>query len=175
MRYIYTFFITVLIASLSYSIYLTNENGILKVNVNTLNNASKKAENALILKLDSSSSVIDSLTILKAKTAIINHFKIVERQKFIAIVDSSQLPIIFNPEYQLLNCLYDSVSQENELNNKMIAVQGKYISILSNRTDSFQLLNSSLSINNKILLHKVKTYRFITAGGAIILLTVLLL
>lgn len=175
MKYLYTFFIIVLIASLSYSIYLTNENGILKVNVNTLNNASKKAENALILKLDSSNNIIDSLTILKAKTAIINHFKIVEKQKFITVVDSSQLPIIFNPEYQLLNCLYDSVSQENELNNKMIAVQGKYISILSNRTDSFQLLNSSLSINNKILSHKVKTYRFITAGGAIILLTVLLL
>ena len=175
MKYIVTFFAFVLVASFGYCIFLTDENGKLKTNIVALNNATKKAENAFILKLDSSSNIIDSLMLLKSKTAIINHFKIVEKQKLVTITDSTKEPIIFNPEYQLLNCLYDSVNQENSLNNRLVEAQSHYILTLYDRVDSFKLLNSSLSVDNKILQHKVKTYRFITATGSILLLTVLLL
>lgn len=177
MKYIYTFFIAILVASLSYCIFLTNENGKLKTNVVALNNATKRAENAFILKLDSSSNIIDSLMLLKSKTAIINHHKIIEKWKLVETyrIDSNYMPIAFNPEYQLLNCLYDSVNQENSLNNRLVEAQSHYILTLYDRVDSFKLLNSSLSVDNKILQHKTKVYRFITATGSILLLTVLLL
>lgn len=138
-----------LTASLTFNFILIERNYKAKQALTVKIEQKEQNERKQAFKIDSIQCKYDSLLIQKEIVRIKNHYKIVEKQKLVEVfkTDSNYTPIIFNPEYQLLACMYDSLYSDKDFTEKMLFIRNEQVQTFANRSDS---LNFELNKYKKI-------------------------
>lgn len=140
-----------LIASLLWCFLLRAKNYELKSEIKQQTIEILTSRKANTFKIDSIQCEYDSLLLQKSITRVKNHYKIVEKQKLVEIykTDSNYIPVAFNPEYQLLACMYDSIYSDKELTENMLFIRNEQVRSFVNMSDS---LNFELKKYHKLFL-----------------------
>ena len=151
MKHVLITVLIALIASLLWCFLLRAKNYELKSEIKQQAIEVLTSQKANTLKVDSIQREYDSLLLQKAIVRVKNHYKIVEKQKLVEIykTDSNYIPIEFNPEYQLLACMYDSIYFDKEFTENMLLVRNEQVKTFANMADS---LNFELKKYHKLFL-----------------------
>lgn len=151
MKHVLITVLIALIASLLWCFLLRTKNYELKNEIKQQTIEVLTSQKANTLKVDSIQREYDSLLLQKSITRVKNHYKIVEKQKLVEIykTDSNYVPIKFNPEYQPLACMYDSIYSDKEFTENMLLIRNEQVRTFANMADS---LNFELKKYRKLFL-----------------------